>query len=390
MITNEVSMKYFKLFIIAFLLPFSASANTDDEIKALVYKWNDLLKTKNRLDLVDFLDLYAPKVLFYSKDYTDEDCYSVKEKFHKSGFTQYIISPINITYYNSGAVKAEFTKSTIIGKKRKEQFSYLVFKQFDGKYRITGESDYSTDQKKNIILSLGEPVKPQDDNDLNKGNDNGKLFLFLLLTGIALFSLGYFVTKRRNNVSSYRKHEPPNLDRLEFPFNRKEINTRKELYNAVNTIPESITKQKGDNFEKYIVERFNHPCFKLIEWRSDKIHNGVYAASSMHPDLEYHFKTSNADCYFAVECKWRSSFFEGRIQWAKEHQLENYRNFSAEKQIEVFVLIGIGGQPNQPRALYIVPFRDITSIYLYENELQPYYRISRSTFYFDADTLKLS
>lgn len=384
-------MKYFLLLVIIVLSSFNASADTSDEIRALVNKWDDLHNTQNMVELVDFLDIYAPQVLFYSKNYTDEACYFAKKKLFKSGFSQHIISPVNITYYKSGTVKADFIKRTSLGKMTKEFPCYLLFKEFKGKYRITAESDNVTDQKNDITLNLGEPYIRKEDNSLYKRKDSNLKIIWLSLFAIIVLAASvYFYKKNKTKVSHFSQYEPPGQKTLETPFSRiAPIVNNKASDSTVATNFER-NKKKGDDFEKYVVERFNKPCFRLTEWRSDKIHNGVYAASSRLPDLEYHFKTSYTDCYFAVECKWRSSFFEGRIEWSKEYQLENYRRFSQEKQMEVFVLIGIGGQPNQPQAFYIVPLRDINSIHLYQDELQPYYRFARGAFYFDANTSKLT
>jgi hypothetical protein len=385
-------MKYFYLFTINLLLSLTTSANTDDEIKALVNKWNDLHNVQNMVDLVDFLDLYAPQVLFYSKNNTDEDCYFAKKRLFQSGFSQHIISPINIIYYNSGIVKADFTKRTSTGKNTKEHFCYLLFKEINGKYLITGESDNITDQKKNVLLTLGEPVINKDDNNFYKKNDSSsKASWLLFFVALLLFFSNYFYRKGKNKPIPYKQYSPLITEKPTPPLRATVAKVNKKVTTGIgSTNLESGPKKKGDDFEKYVVERFNKPCFKLTEWRSDKIHNGVYAASSRLPDLEYHFKTNHADCYFAVECKWRAAFFEGRIEWAKEYQLETYRKFSQEKKMEVFILIGIGGQPNQPQSLYIVPLRNIDSTQLYETQIQRYYRFSRSSFYFDADTLKLS
>jgi len=378
-------MKHFISLLISFVCTVNLFANDEEKIKQLVHTWNDAHNNRN---WGEFVDIYAPQVLFYSKSYTHDDCYMAKLNLLKSDFSQQIISPVVITFYKSGTVKADFTKRTKAGKKVKEHFCYLLFKEYNGKFLITGESDNLTDEKRNVTLNLGELLTTTDkhDNDSSPGNI---LLVLLLITGVTAFSVYLYKKKKRSNLYDeeivYEQNEEEPLPRnLKRPGNKYSSNKQ----SGTNT--ETITKQKGDDFEKYVVEKFNKPCFRLIEWRSDKMHNGVYAASSMLPDLEYHFKTNTFDCYFAVECKWRASFFEGMIEWAKEYQLENYRRFSQEKQMEVFVLIGIGGQPSEPSSVYIVPLRHISSVFLHQNELQPYYRFSKSPFYFDATTLKLS
>ena len=133
------------------------------------------------------------------------------------------------------------------------------------------------------------------------------------------------------------------------------------------------------------MERFQKPLFTLLEWRSDKFHNGTYALSNMLPDLEYRFRANDVECRFAVECKWRSSFVKGEIQWAKQYQLDNYIKFAYEKRTPVFVIIGIGGTPDNPQSLYIIPLTNINSIFLDRRELQKYYRPGKGNFFFNAE-----
>jgi uncharacterized membrane protein YebE (DUF533 family) len=44
-------------------------------------------------------------------------------------------------------------------------------------------------------------------------------------------------------------------------------------------------KKKGNDFEKYVVEKFSKKYFKLKEWAGDKYVNGTYAETTLHPDL---------------------------------------------------------------------------------------------------------
>ena len=56
-----------------------------------------------------------------------------------------------------------------------------------------------------------------------------------------------------------------------------------------------ISKKKGDDFEKYIVKKFDSAYFKLKEWAGDKYVDGIYAETTAQPDLLYEFRLRN--CY---------------------------------------------------------------------------------------------
>jgi hypothetical protein len=60
---------------------------------------------------------------------------------------------------------------------------------------------------------------------------------------------------------------------------------------------------------------------------------------------------------FAIECKWRQKFDQGEkpyITWASERQIDNYRAFAEAKNLPVFVVIGVGGKPDDPDEVFIV------------------------------------
>ena len=133
----------------------------------------------------------------------------------------------------------------------------------------------------------------------------------------------------------------------------------------IKEVPETKTdKQKGDDFEKYVVQKFSKSYFSVLEWASDKHVNGTYPKSNTHPDLTLKFKFKDTDIDFAVECKYRSDYYKNGVEWCTERQLSNYQAFAKEKGIKVFVVVGIGGVATAPEELYIIPLTEIKAIFL--------------------------
>ena len=161
-------------------------------------------------------------------------------------------------------------------------------------------------------------------------------------------------------------------------------------YSAPKQIHLSESFQKGHDFEDYIITLFNERKFKLIEWRSDKTaSNGVYPESCMFPDLEFVF-IGKRRYKFAIECKWRERFKEGKIKWAYSKQIENYLNYQSERNIPVFIAIGIGGQANNPEKLFVTPLNQMKMYTeVYETDLIPYKRNPKHRFFYNTFQLKL-
>jgi hypothetical protein len=162
--------------------------------------------------------------------------------------------------------------------------------------------------------------------------------------------------------------------------------------NSDDTLSKVVRKEnaeeKGYSFEKYIVSKFNSSFFKLLEWQGDKFHNGVYAESIQNPDMV--FATKGAEKKFAIECKWRSGFINGKVEWANDQQLERYNRYLSENNLPVFIELGIGGEPSQPDEVYAIPLRKMKYSFATKDYLQQFKRLDASrNFYYDQKEVSL-
>lgn len=151
-------------------------------------------------------------------------------------------------------------------------------------------------------------------------------------------------------------------------------------------------KAKGDAFEKFVVKNFSRKYFTLQEWRSDKYVDGIYAVSNHFPDLEviFNFKEKGVNEAFAIECKWRKNYYKNGIEWALNYQIKNYKEYAEKLNIPVFVVIGVGGEPEKPEELFIVPLQEMKSNTISKSELANYKKdISETRFFWDYEKNKL-
>jgi len=143
------------------------------------------------------------------------------------------------------------------------------------------------------------------------------------------------------------------------------------------------SKQKGDDFEKLIAKKFDRRYFKLKSWAGDKYDNGVYAENTLHPDLIFEYNLKGQTGSFAVECKYRKKWYEKDavegIEWAKNGQLERYKKFSVEQQVPTFIVIGVGGEPNNPESVFVIPIEKTTENFLCKNFLLNFQKANFTT-----------
>ena len=153
----------------------------------------------------------------------------------------------------------------------------------------------------------------------------------------------------------------------------------------------STDKQKGDDFEKYIVQKFSKNYFSIVEWTGDKYVEGMYAKSNTNPDLTLKFKMKDIETEFAVECKYRSDYYKNGVEWCSEQQLKNYKTFATSKEIAVFVAIGMGGVPTAPEELFIIPLTELMSNFVDKSFLNKYKKekIKDSNLFYDYQTGRL-
>lgn len=130
---------------------------------------------------------------------------------------------------------------------------------------------------------------------------------------------------------------------------------------------EEINKQKGNDFEDFVIQLLGkQKDIKFVGKVSDYHKNGISALENFEPDLKFKYNAAP----FAVECKWRKSFINGSISWAKDRQIKNYNDYQKTKKEKVHIAIGVGGEPNKPEQLYLIPL----SLLKYETFKEDYIR----------------
>ena len=201
------------------------------------------------------------------------------------------------------------------------------------------------------------------------------IFLILVFGVIGVLILAviftYFINPFREG---YRLKEKANSS----TYTNNNINREDEL------------KEKGDEFEKFTVTKFDSKYFKILDWRSDKYVDGVYAESSKNPDLEIEYSHKETSKRFAVECKYRSKIYED-VLISKQHKIEHYKNYSKKNRIPVFIVLGMGGDPSSPSECYVIPINKVYKEIIPYKSLQQYRKFGvNSNFFFNTTLLSLT
>ncbi len=139
---------------------------------------------------------------------------------------------------------------------------------------------------------------------------------------------------------------------------------------------------RGATFEGYVENLFNKQEWRIAESNAYR-KLGRWVESYSNPDFVFiHRKTNKR---IAVECKYKSlSPKENeRFFWAYEDQIENYQNFSTKTGTPVFVVIGIGGRPRNPKKIFLAPLSLVKYPDVKMDYLQKFERDSKKYFSLD-------
>ena len=116
-------------------------------------------------------------------------------------------------------------------------------------------------------------------------------------------------------------------------------------------LPPNDPYKRGKQFEDWALRLFPAESFNIIHKTVGGADlDGRYTEDCVYPD--YKFRDRKTRTEFWVECKYRSHRGEkGNLEWTDMPHLQRYKRIRKETEIPVFILIGIGGNPDDPEEL---------------------------------------
>lgn len=379
MFQRYLSVFFLVLLYLGCQLAFAQSEAIDTTIiREAVNRWNE---AHHEMSEDDFDELYASSVLFYANYLGKRACIEKKLSLLSKGtFQQRIGSDLQLTFYEDGIVYCGFTKVVTTASGAKSYPSYLLLKRMDDRYVITGESDLITDRNLKFHLALGPQLHISELSFarlVRKPGGSSRqaviglvMVAFLFLTGGMVI---YYLRKR--SVPKPKVNETPRPT-----YTERKLTPEEESWNKIQL-------EKGQAFEKFVVNRFRQKAavFTWMDATSDKGSQDHHPASNQNPDLQYEFRIAGKAYPFAVECKYRSKT-SGIIQVAEDYQIERYKRFGHQRKMEVFVVLGLGGTPDNPSELYVIPITHVKPE-MHRDTLTSYK--AASAFYYDVARRRL-
>ena len=124
---------------------------------------------------------------------------------------------------------------------------------------------------------------------------------------------------------------------------------------------------KGRLFEICIAEMLTkNNDFTLLEWTPDKgFGKKIFVASNLNPDLVFE---NRAGEQFAIECKYRGGFdtfqvdrYRDAVSCCTMKSFTHYQRFSCKRKINVWIALGVSGDPRCPDLLAFSPIHKLAN-----------------------------
>lgn len=334
------------------------------ELRKTVTAWLDAHSIEHVHNL---FDVYDEKLYFYGTYMSRARCIGIKRTMLVDDwtFSHQITSALKVTKLDSGTIQCTFDKTLTLKGSTKVVPSYLLLREIGGVYKIVGESDFETDKRVGRSADPGNELSmpdPAEQPAMMIGSDGALIIGVVLAVGTLVF---VYVRRgrRREETPVFREASATDVPAAFIPPEPVAPNPYLEI---------------GHNFEAYVIEQFNRPCFKLIRWQGDKSHLGIRPLANSDPDLEYQFSMNGFVRSFAIECKFRSGT---TIQFEERH-LKAYAAFSRRTGMPVYIVLGVGSEPGDPAELYLIPLKDAKTKMMLR-KLWPFRKRS-SYFYYDT------
>lgn len=134
------------------------------------------------------------------------------------------------------------------------------------------------------------------------------------------------------------------------------------VYRRIKSLTMNDELLKGREFEDHVLELLgvaSNDRLTLKEWRGDKSLPGVYPEGNSNPDLILEYDGHP----FAIECKWRSHLPNDiSKELLSPARVVLFERYAKERQMPIFLLLGIGGLPSDPDLLLLAQLDENLSL----------------------------
>lgn len=378
-------------------------------IEKLVEEWNNI---HNERQTKAFTNVYGGALLFYAKDVSRTKAINDKKRMFRNRpeFRQRIVNDIAYTIYNDGIIKCDFIKETKIGDKWRTFPSYLLIKSEERGYRIVGESDYATDKRANFTLQLGAPmvmeITPKSTvptatdsvpvqamklptelasaaKDMISVPREDVFMLMGLIAGCGfLIFVSDAIHQRRQRRQAQQANVGPDDYGQTIAITADDVVAvsaprpmREESQQPAAAPGEAFidieNRLKQSAFRDYVVAHLESLRFSYLKPKSARDRDGEPLYNDAGPVLEFQVQDSDGSLRnFGIQSLYREDTSDPLIHLFSKDTLRFNRQF--HKEVDLYYLVGLGGPPDKPNQMFLIPGADMHSTALPREKMQAF------------------
>ncbi|MBW6480907.1 MAG: hypothetical protein K0B37_15865 [Bacteroidales bacterium] len=192
--------------------------------------------------------------------------------------------------------------------------------------------------------------------------------IYLIALGVMLILVGIFI-----------KRNDPGTKSDEIEIQETVLNAAGE---SVSEAEEINAKANQDAFEQYVANKFSARYFNVERIVPEE----DLAFSNLRAD--YNISGKQGSIY--LNTTWIFQYVDHTLEVANNEELSGFKAVIETNAGPAFKIIGIGGRPDNPRLLYIIPAKEITQGQKRIFEIVDYKKENlQSNFFFDLNEMTL-
>lgn len=404
----------------------SSSGHTD-QIESLIDEWNFANNTRN---LHSFESVYADRVSLDGKSVSKRTAIARKQQLFRTSpsFRQRITTEIRYTLFRSDVTKCEFKTQVYERGRWKEYLSFLLVSHANNHYAIVGESSVAVkavSKEKSIVeepIAVDEPITVDNDSQLSKNNDSstadslpplpamehpdsidegfaaadlnadttdtalaftdpGSLLSDLSSMGVITVPRGYvFILIGMLGLGGLMIF----IADIVQSKKRRRVRISGSHAEAAHVVHDFKTQAM---FEAFVVTLFDPLYFKCFRPKGEHVYAGNGIGAEKGPDLIFDYSQKETSRRFAITCQYYRESARNEVQVLSGDRQEFIRQFEADREMDVYYVLGFGGKPDDPRELFFVPASEVRREYMTRAQLRQYSK--SGMFYFNKRTERI-
>lgn len=426
---------YTQTLIVCLIIIFTAFFNRvnaqEASREALIESWNI---AHNRHTVEELDNLYTQVVVFDGQPLALTQIKRLKRKLFSENrdYRQRIISGPEYKPLGGGLIRCDFTKEVRQKDVLWKYPAYLLIIREKGEYRIVGESDNASNLTVTNYLKYKETQQRVEQNPPEAKDTTSVIDNIVSADSSTDYLKDDSVNIGSKESSSEKDTIEPGAsslsERPDSSFQKniagtKEISLGDEtvtiplqyiyvfigvlVFGSIVILLTSVGSRKRkrraaqlanpDNhdhysrdasvvFEKFVMHLFDPLYFRAFRTRHQTILANGPGENEGYPELEFEFSHKENRVRFAIESIYISELKHRDIQIASPQQVKAYSQLD-EDDHDLYLVVGIGGAPDDPKEMYLIPVKDIRSPFITYPDLQRYRKYGM--FFYSAENQRL-